>query len=253
MLRVMALDAIALLRLPATDLPGGAVLRTLDDGVLVRTRASFASEPDELALALRRIAGDALDRHRDERGVLMIPDVARPAASTYEGVVEEVGEGGTWVSLEEDEEAGLEGDLLATMMNAMSTPEMQSAIARARDVFASGDPAAAQARMVELARSMSGVIEPGEDAEVESEMRAMVERHTGGAGAGGAGALGAEGGLPVDLGALMSDPAFQRMVDDVRAQLLSDPSKLAQLQSMFGAMSDEEDEDEDEGDGGARS
>lgn len=245
MLRGMALDAIALLRLPAADLPEGAVLRTLDDGVLVRTRASFASEPEDLALALRRVAGDALDRHRDARGVLMIPDVARPSASSYEGVVEEIGEGGTWIDVDEEEDAGLEGgDLLATMMGAMSTPEMQSAIARARDALAgaSGDAGAAQARMMELARSMSGVIEPGQAADVEVEMRAMVERH--------AGPGAPQGELPVDLGALMSDPAFQRMVDDVRTQLLSDPTKLAELQSMFGALADEDDDEDEGGEGG---
>ncbi|AKF08425.1 hypothetical protein DB32_005574 [Sandaracinus amylolyticus] len=236
MLRDMALDAIALLRLSASDLPEGAVVRTLSDGVLVRTRASFASEPDELAHALRRAVGDALDRHRDERGVLILPDVARPSGKTYESVVDEIGEGGTWISLDEDEEGAFEGgDLLATMMNAMSSPEMQSAIARARDAMAGAGGADPQ-RMMELARSMSAGMSPSVDADTEAEMKRMVEQH-------------GAGEMPVDLGALMSDPAFQRMVDDVRTQLLSDPTKLAQLQEMFGAL-DGEDDDEDEGEGG---
>lgn len=243
MLALMALDALALLRLSPSDLPANAVHRTLDDGVLVDTRVSFASEPEELAHALRRIAGDALDRHRDPRGVLLMPDVARPQGKTYDAVVDEIGEGGTWVS-PDDEEQGDEGDgdLLATMMQAMSNPGMQDAIARARDAMMGAQAGAPpdQERMVELARSMSAGIEVGPGGQTEAEMRAMIERHAGGAIPESAG-----DGLPVDIGALMSDPAFQRMVDGVRQQLLSDPSKMAELQALLEMSGDEED-DEDE-------
>ncbi|MDQ3034767.1 MAG: hypothetical protein M3Y87_20315 [Myxococcota bacterium] len=237
----MALDALALLRLPASDLPANAVHRTLDDGVLVATRVSFASEPEELAQALRRVAGDSLERHRDPRGVLLMPDVARPQGKTYEAVVEEIGEGGTWISPDDDELEEGEGDLLASMMQAMNNPAMQDAIARARDAMMGAQPGAPadQERMIEIARSMSAGIESGPGGDTEAEMRAMIERHAGGAIPENAG-----DGPPVDVGALMSDPAFQRMVDGVRQQLLSDPSKMAELQALLAGAGEGDDEDE---------
>ena len=245
MLALMALDALALLRLSPSDLPANAVHRTLDDGVLVDTRVSVASEPEELAHALRRVAGDALERHRDPRGVLLMPDVARPQGKTYDAVVDEIGEGGTWVSPDDEEDLeGGEGDLLATMMQAMSNPGMQDAIARARDAMMGAQPGAQpdQDRMIELARSMSAGIDVGPGGQTEAEMRAMIERHAGG----GVPSEDAGDGPPVDIGALMNDPAFQRMVDGVRQQLLSDPSKMAELQALFEMSGDEEDDDDEQ-------
>jgi hypothetical protein len=247
MLPRMALDAIALLRLPASDMPPDAVLRSLEDAVLVRTGAPFAAEPTELARALRRAAGDALDRHRDPRGVLFLPDVARPQGCRYDDVVEEIGEGGTWLSRaeamalgdEDDEDEGGDGDLLASMMQAMASPEMQSAMARARDAGMGAQGGAERDHMLELARSMTGASDPDGALPAEREMRALVERHAPGA--------SADAEMPVDLGALMGDPAFQQMIDDVRSKLLSDPDKVAELQSLFGLMDAEDDDDDEEG------
>ncbi len=231
MLRIMGLDAIALLRLPASDIRETACDRALSDAVLVRLGVSFASEPEELVLALRQRVGDALDRHRDSRGVLVMPEVARPKATTYDEVVQEVGDGGAWVAIEEDEEE-LPDDLLSVMMGAMAHPGMQDIVARARDMMMGkeGD-------LLELARTEAAVIEasvPGVHPEIEDEMREVIAR-TG---------LESNSGMP-DLGALMSDPGFLNMVNTVRDQLFSDPAKLAELQTLFASIAEEP---EDEGD-----
>lgn len=242
MLRIMGLQAIALLRLSASDLPEGAVERALGDAVLVKAGVTFVSEPDQLARALRRVAGDALDRHRDPRGVLLMPDVARPQGTTYDAIVEEVGEGGTWISLDEeedDDDAG-DGDLLATMMQAMASPGMQDVLSKARDAMMGGEGAPGADRMMELARSMSQGITAGPGGQAERDMRAMVERH-----AGSVVDDADDGGMPMDLGALMSDPVFQQMVDGVRQQLLSDPGKMAELQALLERAADEEEDDDE--------
>lgn len=70
---------------------------SLDDGVLALTPFGFDTEPDELALGLRKLLGDALDAHDDARGIYVFPSVARPRARTYEGVIDELGELGMWV------------------------------------------------------------------------------------------------------------------------------------------------------------
>lgn len=246
MLAIMAIEAIALLRIPSNDVPASALFRALDDGALVRTRADFAADPAEIAIALRRSAGDHLDRHRDPRGILVLPDVAAPIGETYDAVAEEIGEGGTWIALAELESAEGDdadgGDLLATMMSAMTSPAMQDAIARARDALSgldpatAGDAASARERMADLARSMSAGIPASPGGETDEAMRALAERH--------GGALGGEG-EGVDLGALMRDPAFQQMVDGVRQQLLADPGKMAELAALFGAEPDGEGAEED--------
>jgi hypothetical protein len=234
MLRVMGLDAIALLRLSASDIRDSVCYRVLADSVLVRLGVSFASEPEELALALHRSVGDALERHRDPRGVLVMPEVAAPKAASYDSVAREIGDGGTWVKIEEEEEAA--DDLLSMMMGAMAHPGMQDIVARARDMMMGkeGD-------LLEIARSEAAAIEASTMAtnpQIEEEMREVIAR---------AGLEGTDldAGMP-DLDALMNDPGFMNMVNTVRDQLFSDPAKLAELQTLLGSVITEREQDENE-------
>ena len=77
----MPIDAIALLRVPPASIPADRLIRALDDGALVRTGARFDEDPEDLAALLCDALGDALDDHEDPRGVLLIPDVAKPSGT----------------------------------------------------------------------------------------------------------------------------------------------------------------------------
>lgn len=113
----MGIEAVALLHISSAVLaetlepvpgspgalrgPSGDALEAvaLEDATLLRGIAPFDAEPDELAARLRELLGDALARHEDDRGVYLFPDVAKPRATTYAAVIEELGEVGFWVSL----------------------------------------------------------------------------------------------------------------------------------------------------------
>lgn len=157
MLRLMGLDAIALLRLSRSDIRDTACDRELSDGVLVRIGVSFALEPDALQLALRRVAGDALDRHRDPRGVLVMPEVAAPRSASYEEVVLEVGDGGTWVPIDDGEAEESGEDFLGAVLHGMASAGMQDIVTRARDMVSGEgelDPAVLGASMPDLGALM---------------------------------------------------------------------------------------------------
>lgn len=240
----MGIDAIALLRLSSAAIPTDRILRTLDDGVLVKTGAPFDEEPEELALLLSEIVGDALDDHDDPRGVLMIPDVAQPKGKKYDEVVEEIGEGGTWISLDADPQQIL-GGLFSSVMDAMQSPDVQRALVDAREAAAGARSGAtdhvtsAQERMIALARSLSGAIAPGQEEAAEREMRKMIARS--------GGVIGADqASMQQELESMLGDPDLRKMVEDVGAQLAADPEKLAVLQQMLVGDDDEDEDEQDE-------
>ena len=85
----MSMDAVALLRIPSTKLTatnagdsstfrtadGTALpIRALPDATMVFTKANFASEPDELGAAIRKLVGAVLDQHDDARGIYVFPE-----------------------------------------------------------------------------------------------------------------------------------------------------------------------------------
>ena len=149
----MPITAIALLRISHTALTGSGTLKVeaLDDGVLVHTGQSFASEPSELSLALHAALGDALQQHRDERGILFIPDVAAPKQKTYERVIEEVGEGGVWGPLVD--ELGEEGDFGALLGNLLG--QMPTSLLAAANAAAQGQPGAFESAAAQLSQLMN--------------------------------------------------------------------------------------------------
>ncbi|MDB4997063.1 MAG: hypothetical protein JWM74_4495 [Myxococcaceae bacterium] len=105
----MATLAIALLRLPDLDTQGRARVVKLDDAVLLHTNIDFSSEPEAIIAAIRLAAGDdAVDDHEDERGILVIPAVARPKAKRYDDVIAEVADLGMWIDEDafDDDDAG---------------------------------------------------------------------------------------------------------------------------------------------------
>ncbi len=77
----------------------------IEDAVHLHLGVPFDTPPRGLGLLLRQVLGEAAAAHTDERGVYVYPDIARSGASTYEGVVADLGEGGMWVRLARAEEA----------------------------------------------------------------------------------------------------------------------------------------------------
>jgi hypothetical protein len=84
-------------------------VEALADGIKLHLGLDFGDEPERFGLAVRIALGDAVDAI--ER-VLVYPEVARPAATTYAGLIEEIGDGGEWaiVASAEEAEAALEDD-----------------------------------------------------------------------------------------------------------------------------------------------
>jgi hypothetical protein len=84
-------------------------LEALADGIKLHLGLDFGDEPERFGLAVRIALGDAVDAI--ER-VLVYPEVARPSATTYATLLEEIGDGGEWaiVASAEEAEAALEDD-----------------------------------------------------------------------------------------------------------------------------------------------
>lgn len=91
----MGIDAVALLRianLPAPATPyGNHPVEHRGDATLLHTLNRFdAADPDEHALTLCRLLGDALDAHDDPRGILIFADVCEPKGGSYDATVGEL-------------------------------------------------------------------------------------------------------------------------------------------------------------------
>ena len=114
----MSLDAVALLRLTLDQLAETLRLeeetsdttvframgrsleaRALEDATTLHLALRFDTPESTLGSVLRRDLGDLIEAHGDPRGVFVYPSVAQVEATTYEGALEELGEGGMWVSV----------------------------------------------------------------------------------------------------------------------------------------------------------
>ncbi len=104
----MSIDAIALLHVSAAKAKKRVedpdhVTRLGPDacGVsLFQRQMGLEVRPVQTAVLLREALGEALDLHDDPRGILLYPDVAEPAATTYEALVKELEEGSFWIERE---------------------------------------------------------------------------------------------------------------------------------------------------------
>jgi hypothetical protein len=191
----------------------------------VHTGQSFALAPEELSRAVRALLGDALlDQHGDTRGLFFIPDVAKPGARSYAGVVEEIGDGGVWAPLRVSPPpaaAGLAG-LLGGMLGQLPPDFLAAAAASARD-----NPEAIQQAGAQLQDLMR---DPNQLADLAgSQLPGLTDmlRESG-----------------IDFGS----PDLQRLAAGLHAELARDPSQLAKLaEQLFGAgaADDEDDEDDD--------
>jgi hypothetical protein len=268
----MSLEAIALVRLP--DHASGDGVVVLSDAVLIQTGASFAAEPLELATGLRRLLGEALDRHDDERGVFFVPAVALDAAKragSYAAVIEAIGEAGMWVALVEDGTTARPTMVEALMARAMDGEEidpeaMQGAVraslAQMAEQFAVADDDELEGEgtnpgaetpldlmallqdpaMMALAQKMRDLMPPMEgDAGDENDDDDDLDREEPTDGVG----TELDGALPPDLASMMSSPAFAEMLKNAQEILAKNPEQAAQLAARFGLVAPGGDDDEE--------
>lgn len=273
----MSLDAFALLRLPHSTVtarsPEGVIVLT--DAVLLETGASFAAEPAELAIGLRRLLGDALDAHDDARGVYFLPSAAvEPArsAGSYAAVIEAIGEAGMWIAPVEEGATARPTMVEALMARAMDGEEIdpealqgavQASLAQLADSFAAGgddelegegtspgaqmpmdlgallsDPA-----MMALAQKMRDLMPPmGEAADDVDDDDASYEDEgeepTDGVG------TELDGALPMDLRALVGSPAFAELLKNAQEVLAKNPEEAQKLAARFGLAAGASDDEE---------
>ncbi len=136
----MSIRAIALLKLDACEPTpeSGMHVESLEDAVLVHTGLAFSSDPEELVARLHAALGGQLDDHDDPRGIFVLPDVARPRTRSYLDVLDEVGEGGSWLSFEQlgssfglPDGLGALGAVLGSMLQNMPESVLEAASAAA--------------------------------------------------------------------------------------------------------------------------
>lgn len=138
----MSLEAVAVIHLPPaavaawpeadgkrTALDGRAyAVSAIDDALLVHTGVSLAAlDADALAEQLHDMFGDALEAHEHERGVPIFPASYSPNATTFAGLVEELGEAAEWITIwdDADDEAA---DPFAALAGGMPDPAQLQAM-----------------------------------------------------------------------------------------------------------------------------
>ena len=88
----------------------GVSVDARDDFVLLRLGVPLASDPMQLAAAMRDIAGPVLELHREPKGVPVVPDSLKLEARTWSAALEEAGELADWIApAPANPMAGLEG------------------------------------------------------------------------------------------------------------------------------------------------
>lgn len=214
----MGISALALLRLrdPSKLDLGSLRVTRLDDAVLLHTQASFANEPEALSEAVLELVGPGYRAaHDDRRGIFFVPDVAMPRARTYDGVIEEIGEGGVWGPLPDESmqpgeigSAAALGALLGGILEQMPQSVLDS--------------------MGDAARGKPGAFEAA-----ASQLHA---------------AMGNNPGLAQLSSALQSSGLdLQALVGQVESALATDPARTAELAERFFAGVDTSEDAEDAG------
>lgn len=88
----------------------GVSVDARDDFVLLRLGVPLASDPMQIAAAMRDVAGPVLELHREPKGVPVVPDSLKLEARTWSAALEEAGELADWIApAPANPMAGLEG------------------------------------------------------------------------------------------------------------------------------------------------
>jgi len=206
--------------LPA--LPHVTEVRRLEDGLVLHTDLDFGEDPDVLAGLLRGVLGEELsEQHKDVRGLFLIPSAAAPSANTYDGVIEEVGEGGVWVfwSLPYYDHAAIEN--FSALLD-----QLPADFARGL-----GDPSVLRAASAQLPQLLN-------DPDALTQLTETAHQ-----------AVPGLDEMLQSLGIGLASPELKELTQNFVAELERDPAKFAALaESLFGGGDEEGDEDDEEGD-----
>jgi len=205
----------------------------LDDATMIHTGAPIRSvELDALGALVRSLLGDMLDRHGDERGIMVFPDRVVPKARSWTELTEEVGELADWAPVVADDfiPEGLMGasggglDAIAAELMGQLGPDVEA--------LKAGDPNVMQ-------RAMAGVQQMMQDDEKRAQLMGAVGELLQGLGPlGPGGGTGDGAAMPFDLGALQAQAQ----------KLMADNPELAEglLGGAAGAPDEDGDDDGDE-------
>lgn len=76
-------------------------MRFFDDAAALYLGVGLGfGEPDVMGVLVATALGEVIDQHDDPRGVPLIPDSYEPQASTWDGIVEELGDAADWVPVD---------------------------------------------------------------------------------------------------------------------------------------------------------
>jgi hypothetical protein len=215
----MGIDAIALLKGVHFTFPTHLRVERLEGAVLVHTGLRFGGALDEMAFALRAALGDALDVHDDPRGVFVLPDMAEPRATTYEGVIAEVAEAGEWVPRAAADQvpsrfADAPEDSFAGIMGQMMGALGGDTIAAMANALASGDPEALARAQEAMTQALGG----------QDRVEELAKKLMGAANAEGAGDPLGAGGSPLDPGAMdLDNPDLEAMAKQIEETMKKKP------------------------------
>ena len=191
----------------------------LEDAVLLHTGLPFSMDPEVLLSRLAEALGEALlAEHGDPRGLFVLPDVAAPRARNYLDVLDEVGEGGVWLALEQAEQfhlpdgLGALGAVLGSMLQNMPESVLEAASAAAR-----GDMEA----FSQVSDQVAALMGHGRDGvSFEGLARLMGD------------------GRALDL----ASPAFQQILRTLEGEMARDPAQVERLRAqLFGGQGEPED------------
>jgi hypothetical protein len=262
----MGIEAIALVKLTAaqidaafpakgSDRPGadGKPLKlvALEDSVLLLLGTSFDMEPDEAGYEVRKRLGAALDAHDDSKGVLIVPDKARPRSKRYADAVEEVGDLGFWAKkVAKDftpparpKRAEVEEDMTATLKDDNTLgAQLQALIGGG---VGGGFPAFSPDMMAQAQAMLSSPDGANIFAEAQKQVAAMMSQPGGfdALAKGLSEALGSQGIDPGALKGLMPEKMptpeemaalFEQGQKDLEQLHREDPSKVDDLKKKFG-------------------
>jgi len=171
----MGIDAMALLRIPNLKPPKSELGTTYlvyhrgDCSMLYTMNRFHGTAPDEHALALRQILGDALDAHDDPRGIYFFPDVCEPRSQSYGAILDELGDVGVWAPKVAD------GHVPARITEA--APGTFEALVRAALVRGGeeGRGAVEVAEILHMVQKASGAERPESVAEYRAHMAKIAE------------------------------------------------------------------------------
>lgn len=174
-------------------------VRPLEDATAVHLGVQMTAAPEQIAERIRSALGELLDRHAHPRGVPVYPASYAPEATTFDALVDELGEAADWISLD----APAPADPFAALASALGGAGID--IEALSHQLHGQDPSELMQQAMGLAQQLA---ESGQLGEVQRAMMDMM------------------GGLPIDPEALMVESGVD--VEAMR-ELLDDPESLDRL------------------------